>query len=100
MQGPPQNQAGQYGLPPLPEQPVAPAPQAGLVDIHAHMEEIIRNSFGAEARPAIRPVFRSLYPSNGDMDMEHPYLADWKTTICDKFSKKVAENTVGHINRG
>ncbi len=37
---------------------------------------IIHNTFDKEARPAIRPVFRSLYPAHIDTDYLYP--ANWK----------------------
>ncbi len=55
-QGPPQNQAGQYGPLPLPMQPAAPAPAVGLADIHAQAEEVIRNTVESEVGPMTRPL--------------------------------------------
>ncbi len=94
-QGPPQNQAGQYGPPPPLAQPVTLVPPVGLVDIHAQVEEVIRNTFGIEVRPTIRLVFRSLYPSNIDTDYLYP--TNWKIPKFDKFSGEENENTVEHI---
>ncbi len=45
--------------------------QVGLADIRDHVEEIIHSTFGTEARSAIRPVFRSSYPTNIDADYLH-----------------------------
>ncbi len=97
MQGPPQNQAGQYGPPPPPAQPAAPVSQVGIANIHAHVEEIIRNLFVIETRPAIRPVFRSSYSAY--IDTDHLYLANWKMPKFNKFSGEENENIVEHIAR-
>ncbi len=72
--GPSQLQAGHCGPPPPPAQTAALVPQVGLADIQAHVDEIICKSFNTEVRPAIRLVFRSLYPAH--IDTDHLYLAN------------------------
>ncbi len=96
-QGPPQNQAGQYEPPPPPAQPAAPAPLVGIAVIHAHVEEIMHDTFGTEARPAIRPVFMSPYLVR--IDTDYLYRTNWKMPKFDKFSGEENEITNEHIAR-
>ncbi len=69
----------------------------GLADIHAHVEEIIRNTFGTEARPTIQPVFRSPYLAH--IEANHLYPANWKMPKFDKFSGEENEKIVEHVAR-
>ncbi len=96
-QGPPQNQADHYGPPPPLAQLATPVPPVGLADIHAQVEEVIRNTFGTEARPAIRPVFRSPCPAN--IDTKYLCPINWKMPKFDQSSGEENENTVEHIAR-
>ncbi len=69
----------------------------GLTNIHAHMEKVIRNTFGTEARPTIQPVFRSPYPAY--IDTDYLYTSNWKMPKFDKFFGEENENTIEHRAR-
>lgn len=57
----------------------------------------MRNTFGIGARPAMRSVFTSSYPSN--VDVEHLYPTNWKMPKFDNFSDEEIENIVEYVVR-
>lgn len=75
----------------------APTPAAGNNKLYAQIKEAIRNMFGVEVRPVMRPVFRSRYRAN--IDAEHPYPTNCKMPKFDKFLGEETENTVEHVTQ-
>ncbi len=47
-----------------------------------------------KAKPTLRSVFRHAYPSYNDMDMEYPYVGNWKNPRFSKFSAEVIKTAV------
>ncbi len=61
-------------------------------------KKVRKHTFSLKARPDMQPVFGSPYLAKADGI--HPYSADWKKPIFEKFSGEVIKDTAGRIDRG
>ncbi len=77
--------------------PVTSTYSARSTDPCAQKKET-KYTFDGKDRPDMWPARGS--PCSTRMGVVYPYLADWKTSIFDKFSREVTEDAVGRTDRG